>query len=192
MGRTFCTDHRDQNNSDLVWQWVGMSLQHKTPLLHHRHAGEKRARGIIPPGLQDFVRQRIFLGDVAFSVSKGEVLFPWNSLPLLYRIMRRGKQQLEFLLSACVTKLPFIRGTFQIMHIIYKRNYVVSSITFDKTGQYSNNMVFSCAGCMKRTLPSKFLWLFFCGNLLLFLSRCPKINTGIRESPHVFYSQTCW
>lgn len=22
-------------------------------------------------------------------------------------------------------------------------------------------MVFSCAGCMKRTLPSKFLWLFF-------------------------------
>lgn len=98
MGNPFCMGNRDQNNADLLCQWVGMSAQHKTPLFHQRHAGEKQARDIVPPGLQNFARPKFPSGGVAFSVSKGEILFPWNSLLLLYRTMGRGKQQLEFLL----------------------------------------------------------------------------------------------
>lgn len=121
--------------------------------------GKKHVRDIKPPGLENSVRPTFPLGDVTISVCKDS--FPLEFPALLYRAMRRGKQQLGFLLSACATKPPFTRGTFQIMHIRHKRNYVVSGITFDNKGQYSNNMVSSCAGCMKRTLPIKFLWLFF-------------------------------
>lgn len=153
-------DNRDQNDADLVCQWVQMSLQHKTPLLHQRHAGEKQARDIIPPGLQNFLRPRFASGDVAFSISEGEIHFPWNSLPQLYRIIRSSKQEREFFLCSCNQTSTQKRDFSSHAHI-YKRNYVVSGITFDNKGQYSNNMVFSCAGCMKRTLQCKFLWLFF-------------------------------
>lgn len=131
--------------------------------------GKKHVRDIKPPGRENSVRPTFPLGDVTISVCKDS--FPLEFPALLYRTMRRGKQQLGFLLSACATKPPFTRGTSQIMHIQHKRNYVVSGITFDNKGQYSNNMVSSCAGCMKRTLPSKFLWLFFvaiyCSSIML-------------------------
>lgn len=171
MGNPLCMGNRNQNNADLVCQWAGMSVQHKTPPHHGSRAGEKTCQRHQTTRPTEFCETKISFRWCCYLSLQRRDSSPLEFPALLCRTMRRGKQQLGFLLSAWATKPPFTRGTFQIMHIQHKRDYVVSGNTFDNKGQYSNNMVSSCAGCMKRTLPSKFLWLFFvaiyCSSVML-------------------------